>query len=573
MKNRELSAIFEQMADLLEILGQDPFRINSYRKVARVISDLPEDIEHLWKQGTVSSLPGVGKNTAARINEYFKTGKITDHQKLIGQVPASLPELLDVAGLGPKTIAKAWKQLGVTGLKDLQEAIDDGRLASLPGLGQKKAQQIARGIAFRQRSVGRTPLGIALPVAEMMASQLAELPGVLRVEIAGSTRRRCETIGDVDLLVQAIQGKKIIDAFTRMPGVSEIMAAGTTKASVVLKEGFQADLRVVDKKSFGAALNYFTGSKDHNVALRGLAVDNKLKLNEYGLFKGERALAGADEKGIYAKLGLDYVEPELREDRGEIQAAQEGTLPRLLEISDIRGDLHMHSTASDGTTSIEELALAAKARGYQYIAMTEHSASSAIAHGLSVDRLCKQIDKVRTANEKIKGIRILAGAEVDILADGSLDYPEKVLKRLDLVTASVHSGLAGSTQKVTSRVLRAIENPYVDIIGHPTGRLLGEREAMDLDMEGIIAAAARHGVAMELNSHWARLDLKDLHLRMAKQAGVKVAICTDAHSIEDLENIRYGIWTARRAWIEPADVLNTMTVSQLLKWVGARRKR
>ncbi|MCK4850488.1 MAG: DNA polymerase/3'-5' exonuclease PolX [Phycisphaerae bacterium] len=573
MKNRALSDIFDQMADLLEILGQDPFRINSYRRVSRVISDLPEDIESLRKQGRLGKLPGVGKNSVARIDEYLRTGKIADHQKLLKQVPPGLLELLEIAGLGPKTIAKAWRELGVSCSEELQEVIEDGRLAGLAGLGEKKAQQIARGIAFRQRSAGRTPLGIALPIAEALAERLGEIGGVSRVEIAGSTRRRCETIGDVDLLVQAAQGKKVIKAFTSFEGISEVLSAGVTKASVVLEQGFQMDLRVVPKKSFGAALAYFTGSKAHNIALRGMAVDKKLKLNEYGLFKGDRALAGADEKGIYAKLGLAYIEPELREDRGEVEASGDGTLPKLLQADDLRGDLHMHSTASDGAASIEELARAAKARGYQYIAMTEHSSSSAIAHGLSAERLGKQIEKVRRADAKIKGIRILASAEVDILADGSLDYPDKVLAKLDLVTASVHSGLASSAEKVTSRLLRAMENPYVDIIGHPTGRLLGEREAMDLDMERIIAAAAKRNIAMELNSHWARLDLKDVHLRMARQAGVKIAICTDAHSIEDLDNIRYGIWTGRRGWLEATDVLNSKTVSQLLKWVGSRRCR
>ena len=393
------------------------------------------------------------------------------------------------------------------------------------------------------------------------------------MEIAGSTRRRCETIGDVDLLVQASRGKKVIEAFTSFEGISEVLSAGVTKASVVLEQGFKMDLRVVPKKSFGAALAYFTGSKAHNIALRGMAVDRKLKLNEYGLFKGDRAVAGTDEEGIYGKLGLAYVEPELREDRGEVEASGDGTLPKLLQADDIRGDLHMHSTASDGAASIEELARAAKARGYQYIAMTEHSSSSAIAHGLNAAQLVKQIEKVRRADAKIKGIKILASAEVDILADGSLDYPDKVLAKLDLVTASVHSGLASSAEKVTRRLLRAMENPYVDIIGHPTGRLLGEREAMELDMERIIAAAAKRRIAMELNSHWARLDLKDVHLRMAKQAGVKIAICTDAHGIEDLDNIRYGVWTGRRGWLEADDVLNSKTVSGLLKWVSWRRKR
>ncbi|NIA06152.1 MAG: DNA polymerase/3'-5' exonuclease PolX [Actinobacteria bacterium] len=572
MKNRELASIFEQMADLLEILGQDPFRINSYRKVARIVGDLTEDIEGLWKQGRVGELPGVGKNTAGRIDEYCKTGRITAHQELLKQVPAGLPELLDISGLGPKTIAKVWRQLEVTSLDELQQVIDDGRLAELPGLGQKKAKQIARGIVFRQKTAGRTPLGIALPIAEDLAEQLSRIAGVSRVEIAGSARRRCETIGDVDLLVQAGQGKKVIEAFTKFDGISEVLAAGTTKASVLLKEGFQVDVRVVSKKSFGAALAYFTGSKAHNVAVRGIAVDKKLKLNEYGLFKGERRIAGADESGIYSKLGLDFVVPEIREDRGEIQAAQNGTLPNLLEISDIRGDLHMHTTASDGTTTIEELAQAAKDMGYEYIAVTEHSGSSAIAHGLNAERLLEQIEKVRQADIRIKGIKILASAEVDILADGSLDYPPKVLDKLDLVTASIHSGLAGSAQKVTFRLLKAMESPYVDIIGHPTGRLLGQREAMDLDMAQIIATAAERQIALELNSHWVRLDLKDVHLRMAKEHGVKIALCTDAHSVEDLQNIRYGIWTARRGWLQASDVLNAKTAEELVEWVNARRE-
>lgn len=573
MRNRELADIFDQMADLLEILGQDPFRINSYRKVARIIGDLTEDIEDLWNQGEVGELPGVGKNTAGRIDEYFRTGRITAHQELLKQVPADLLALLDISGLGPKTIAKAWRGLGVKSLDELQQVIDDGRLAELPGLGPKKAEQIARGIAFRQRSAGRTPLGIALPIAEQLAEQLGKIAGVSRVEIAGSVRRRCETIGDVDLLVQVTQGKKVIEAFCEFDGISEVSAAGSTKASVLLDKGFQVDVRVVPKKSFGAALAYFTGSKEHNVAVRGIAVGKKLKLNEYGLFKGDKAVAGTTEESIYVKLDLPYIEPEMREDRGEIQAAQDGSLPRLLEIADIRGDLHMHTTASDGTTTIEELAQAAKAMGYKYVAMTEHSGSEGIAHGLNLERLLKQIEKVRQADERTKGIKILASSEVDILADGSLDYPDKILAKLDLVTASIHSGLASSAQKVTSRLLRAMENPYVDIIGHPTGRLLGQREAMDLEMDKIIAAAAQRGIAMELNSHWMRLDLKDMHLRMAKEHGVKIAICTDAHSVEDLINIRYGIWTARRGWLEAADVLNTMTADGLVKWVQARRKK
>ena len=573
MKNRELSNIFEQMADLLEILGQDRFRVNSYRRVSRVISDLPEDVEVLWKQDGLGTLAGVGKNTVARIDEFLRTGKIGAHQELIEQVPRGLPELLEISGLGPKTIAKAWRELDVTCIGDLQKVIKDGRLAGLAGLGEKKVQQIARGIVFHQRAAGRTPLGIALPIAQRLAKQLAQISDVGQVRIAGSVRRRCETIGDVDLLASGKQGKKIIEAFTKFDDISEVLSAGTTKASVLLKQGFQVDLRVVPKKSFGAALCYFTGSKAHNIALRGMAVDKNLKLNEYGLFKGDQAVAGAVEEGIYGKLGLGYVEPELREDRGEIEACEAGTLPKLLQVDDIRGDLHMHSRASDGSTSIEELARAAKARGYQYIAMTEHSSSSAIAHGLNAELLVKQIEKVRRANAKIKGIKILASAEVDILADGRLDYPDDVLAGLDLVTASVHSGLASSAQKVTERLLRAMDNSYVDIIGHPTGRLLGKREAMNLDMERIIAAAAERGIAMELNSHWARLDLKDVHLRMAKQAGVKIAICTDAHSIEDLDNIRYGIWTGRRGWLEADDVLNSKTVSELRKWVSLRRER
>ena len=574
MSNRDVAAVFEQIADLLEIQQADGFRVNSYRRVARIIDDLTEDLAAIDARDGLEKVPGIGKGSAGRIREYLQTGRIATHQELVGQTPGGLPRLLEVRGLGPKKVALLWKRLGVTSLDDLAAAIESGKLVDLPGLGAKSVEQIKAGLAFLRASTGRTPLGIARTVADATAAEVRRIEGVRRAEIAGSCRRGCETIGDLDLLCEAADGPAVIEAFTKLPAVEEVLAAGQTKGSVVvsLADGgrLQADLRVVAKAEFGAALQYFTGSKDHNVRLRERAGARKLKLNEYGLFAGERRVAGAEEQGLYSKLGLAFVPAELREDRGEVAAAAEGRLPDLVTLDDVRGDLHCHTVASDGHNTIEEMAAAAKQRGYEYLAIADHTASSAIAHGLSPQRMAEQIETIRRADKQIEGLRLLVSCEVDILADGRLDYPDELLAECDIVTASIHSALTQDRKKVTARSVRAIEHPQVDILGHPTGRLLGRRDAMDLDMAAVIAAAAAHGKALELNASWQRLDLKDTHVRQAVEAGVTVAVCTDAHSIDQLDQMGFGITTARRGWATADTVLNARPLAALRAWLTTR---
>jgi DNA polymerase (family 10) len=572
MKHKELAALFEQIADLLEITGEEAFRVNSYRRVGRTLKDLTGDIEQLARERRLAELPGIGKGSAAKIEEYLSTGKISVHQELLAAVPAGLPALLSIPGLGPKKVALAWKSLGVTSLEELKAVISDGRLAQLKGMGEKSVKQIADGIAFAEKSTGRTPLGVAWPLADELVSALRQLPGVRRVEVAGSVRRGCETIGDLDFLCQSDDGAAVIRAFTTLPQVTRVLAEGQTKGAVLLERRdsgeVQADLRVVPAESFGAALQYFTGSKEHNVRLREIAVKKKWKLNEWGLFDGERRVAGDDEEGIYRKLGLRYIPPEQREDRGEFDADAGG---ELVALKHIRGDLHMHTTASDGTADALTMARAAQELGYEYVAITDHSRSSAVANGLSVDRMWRQIEKVRKLNGELKSITVLVGCECDILADGRLDYPDSLLAGCDIVVASVHSALRQDRAKVTARVLKAMENPFVTLLGHPTGRLINRREPMDLDMEAVIRQAAATRTALELNASWQRLDLCDRHVRMARDAGVMVCIDTDSHAVVQLAQMRYGVATARRGWLRPADVLNTLPLPALRKWIARKR--
>jgi DNA polymerase (family 10) len=570
MVNKELAAVFEQIADLLEIQGQDPFRINSYRRAARTIGDLVDDVAEIAKAGKLLEIDGVGKGTAERINEYLRTGKITVHQELLSQVPAGLPALLEIPNLGPKKAAAMWKQLGVTDAAGLQRVIDSGELAKLKGFGAKSVQIIAEGMRFLQRAGERTPLGVVMPIAELLLEQVQALPGVKQAAIAGSLRRGCETIGDVDLLCEATNGKKTIAAFCKFDQVKEVLAHGSTKGSVRLEGDLQVDLRVVPAASYGAALQYFTGNKEHNIRLRERAIKKKRKLNEYGLFVGEKQLAGKTEESIYKKLGVIMAPPEMREDRGELDL---DATPRLIELKDIRGDLHMHTVASDGVNTVEELAEACRERGYEYLGITEHSRSSTIANGLSIERMLKHVDHVRAVAQKIKGLRVLISTEVDILADGRLDYPDRVLETCDIVTASIHSGLRQKREQITGRFLRAMENPHVHIIGHVTGRLLGQRPPSDVDIERIVRAAAETGTALELNAAWQRLDLCDLHVRLAIEGGAMLVIGTDAHAIDQLDQMRYGVITARRGWAEPKHVLNTRGVQEVLNFAKAKRQR
>jgi len=579
MKNAEISELFEQMADIMEILGEDRFRVNSYRRVARIIGDLGLDVEVLLATGQLAKTAGIGKSSLAKIEEYVKTGKIRAHQELLRKIPQTLLELLEIPGLGPKGVKVVYEKLGVKTLADLKRALDSGMVAQLPGFGEKKAAVIARGIRFLEKSAGRIRLDEALEAAEMVVGLLGEQKGVHAIQPAGSVRRCAETIGDVDILVavnKGAKGQKIVEAFAGAEFVREVLASGPTKASVIVETQtvpVQVDVRVVARESFGAAAQYFTGSKQHNVRLREIAIKAGLKLNEYGLFKGERMVAGQYEADIYKKLGLDYVDPLLREDRGEVEAAQRGQLPELVRFEDLRGDFHVHSRASDGMNDIEELAETARSLGYEYICITDHSRSSAIANGLSAKRLAEQIDRIRQLNERLEGITVLAGSEVDVLADGSLDFDDGLLAELDFVIASVHSGLGGPRQKVTMRTLKAMDNPYVNCIGHPTGRLIGQREPMDLDMEEVIKHAAETGTALEVNSNPWRLDLKDVHCRMAIEAGVKLAIGTDAHSVDGLGVIGLGVATAGRGWATKKDVLNALSLRQLRAWVRKKRPK
>ncbi|MGB2985548.1 MAG: DNA polymerase/3'-5' exonuclease PolX, partial [Phycisphaerae bacterium] len=493
-------------------------------------------------------------------------------------LPKGLPALLGIPGLGPKKVALAHEKLGVTGLDDLKAVIESGKLAKLPGLGPTSVKKIAEGIAFLESSGGRTPLGIALPIAEMFAELVRELKGVNRVEIAGSLRRGAETIGDIDILCDGKDGRMIVKQFTAFDGVKRVLAAGATKGSVTVEleenRELQIDLRVVPPGSFGAAWQYFTGSKEHNVRLREIAVRKKWRLNEYGLYEGETQIAGKREEGIYKKLGLRWIPPELREDRGEFD--DDAGFDDLVALDEIRGDLHVHTIASDGRCTIEEMGEAAKALGYEYIGICDHSKSSTIANGLSIERMERHIRDIKAADRKIKGVAILVGCEVDILADGSLDYPDDLLAQCDFVVASIHSAMGPSQShklSPTERTLAAMENPYVSVIGHPTGRLLNQRPPMELDMAAVVEAAARTRTMLEVNAAWQRLDLKDVHIRQALAVGATLLICTDAHHTDQLDEMRYGVMTARRGGATREVIANCLSLAVLRKRIAAKRNR
>lgn len=575
MHNAALEALFNEIADLLEIKGEDAFRVNSYRRVARTIKNLTEDIAEIAGRGELADLQGVGKATAAKIEEYLRTGKVELHAELRSSIPKGLPELLNIPGMGPKKVALAWTELGVEDVEGLKKVITSGEFAKLKGMGEKSVQQIAQGLSFAEKSGERTPLGLAWPLAVELAEALRKIKTVRRVELGGSLRRGCETIGDLDLLCESEDGPAVVEAFTKLPQARRVLAAGDTKGSIIVerRDGaeMQADCRVVPKASFGAALQYFTGSKEHNVRLRGMAVKKKWTLNEWGLFDGDKQLAGADEAGIYKKLGLTLMPPEVREDRGEFDA-EAGAFADLIKLEDIRGDLHMHTHASDGTVDAHTMAEAARDLGYEYIAITDHSRSSAQAKGLSLDRMWRQIEHLRKLNEKHDTVAILVGCECDILADGKLDYPDTVLAACDIVVASVHSALRQERAKITKRVMAAMENPFVTILGHPTGRLLNRRAPMDLDLSAIIDHAAKTKTVLELNASWQRLDLCDRYLRMARDAGVMLSIDTDAHSTAQLSQMKYGIVTARRGWLRASDVLNTQPLAAMRRWIARKRK-
>jgi DNA polymerase (family 10) len=572
-KNREIAEIFERIADALDLLEENPFRIRAYRNAARNITELSEDIEDIAERGELTKIPGVGTELAEKIKEFLTTGKVKDYEELKKKVPEGLVELLGIQGLGPKTLAKLNKELDVKNLKDLERVLEGEEILKLRGMGEKKVQDIKRGIELLKRSVERMPLGIALTISEEIIHEISKIPGAEGTIAAGSLRRMKETVGDIDILTIAHDGERVIKAFTKLPLVKVVLAAGDTKGSVILKNGMQADLRVVEPASYGAALQYFTGSKAHNIKLRTIALRKGLKINEYGIFRGEEKIAGKTEEEVYKTLELPWISPEIREDKGEIEAALDGNLPDLVELRDIKGDLHMHSKWSDGKATIEEMALKAKELGYEYIAITDHSLSSRIARGLTTQRLYEKKKEVEAVNKKLNGIKILMGSEVDIKSDGSLDYPDEVLKDLDVVVASVHSGFKMDRESMTKRIVKALRNPFVHILAHPTGRLIGERDPYEVDMDVVIRAAKTYGKAIELNSYYLRLDLNDINVRKAIEMGIKIVISTDSHLPDQLRMMRLGVATARRGWAEKKDVLNTMDLKELSKWLNGVRNK
>jgi DNA polymerase (family 10) len=583
MSNAEVVRVLDAIADLLEILDEDVFKVRSYRRAAESLRGLPEDLETIRAGEGLQSLPHVGKSLAAKIAEFMDTGRVGYHEELKAQVPEGLPEMLRIPGMGPKKVALVWKERGVRGIDELQRAAEAGELRDLKGMGAKTEEKILKGIALYREGAKRALLGDILPVAEAIVSRLAELPETLQVAYAGSTRRMRETVGDLDILATSESPAVVMEAFRALPLLRETLLAGDTKTSALLTLGRQVDLRVVPPDSFGAALQYFTGSQAHNIALRERARKMGLTVNEYAVSRltetdeaGDR-VAGATEEEVYAALGLPWIPPELREDRGEIEAAESGSLPSLVELSDIRCDLQMHSEWSDGSHPIARMAEACIALGYEYMAISDHSQSLQVAHGLQPGRLAAQrveIDDLNAALEQTgSAFRVLASSEVDILSDGTLDYDVGALASLDLVLASLHQGFTDDRARMTNRALKAITSGRVDVLCHPTGRLLLGREGYPLDIEAVIEAAVESDVALEVNAFPERLDLCDTHVRLAVERGVKISINTDAHRPEHLAFMRYGVATARRGWATADNVINTWPRERLLSWARSRRAK
>ena len=569
VKNREIAGILYQMAELLELHAENRFKIIAYSRAARAIESLTEDIEQVCRDGRLEGIPGVGKAIAEKIKEYLRTGRIQSHQDLLADTPQGLAELLQISGLGPKTVFMLHEKLDITNLDELEKAAREHRIRRLPRMGVVREKNILKSIERYRKRSNRILYSTAESIVDEIMTYLGGIEGLEHATAAGSYRRRKETVGDIDILATAARPEEIVAAFVKMPLVEEVLAKGPTKASVIMNDTIQVDLRIVEHRSYGTVLQYFTGSKEHNVSMRQLALDRGYSLSEYSL---TRLANGQDlffdqEEEVYQALGLQYIPPELREDRGEIEAALGGRLPRLVEAKDIRGDLHVHSIWSDGRASIIELAQAARSLGYEYIALSDHSPSVGIAGGIGREKMEEKIEAVAEANDSLEGITVLMGAEVDIKADGSLDYPDDLLERMDVVVASVHMAQQQKERTITGRLISAIENQNVDIIGHPTGRIINQREPSDMDFHAVLEAAARAGTALEINAHPSRLDLNDVNARAAKEMGVQMSINSDAHDAGQLLNMKYGINVARRAWLEKKDLINAMDLKDLIQFL------
>lgn len=559
MKNSEVARVFQDIADFLEIKGGEPFKVRAYQRVARSIEHLPVPVEQLVRENSLKEVPGVGDAIARKITELVTTGHLKYYENLRSEFPEGLVDLLDIPGIGPKTAIRLVQELDIKNTDQLEQAILSGRVAGLFRLGDKTAENILRHIRSMRTKERRIPLGVALPVAEEVLGLLSHCQGLRNLTTAGSLRRLRETVGDIDLMATADDAEAGLQTFVKLPLVDEVLAKGGTKASIVTHDGLQIDLRIVEHDSFGSLLQYFTGSKQHNILLREMGRKRGFKLSEYGITDLRTGVLEKFilEEDFYRRLGLQFIPPELREAQHEIERAEQDAIPRLVELADIKGDTHTHTTWSDGHNSIEEMAVAARALGYEYIAVTDHSVGLGIAHGLSEERLREQIEEIKDINRRLDGIHVLTGTEVDIRADGTLDFSDDVLSELDVVVAAVHSALGQDEEKMTQRVIHAISNPQVDILAHPTCRLLGEREPVKIDMERVFHAAVESNTALEINAMPVRLDLSDIHAFRARELGVKLVIGTDAHSVEQLRVMRFGVGVARRGWCEAQHILNT----------------
>jgi len=570
--NADIASTFEQIADLLEIEGANPFRVRAYRNGARAVQSYGRELADMVAKGeNLDAIPGIGANLAAKIVEIVATGRCRALEKLRKETPPGVADLLKVPGLGPKRVRALYHELEIHSLEQLYRAAHDGRIRELAGFGEKTESRILEALAAHAEQPQRLKLAVAAQYAEPLADYLRTIPGITDVTIAGSYRRAKETVGDLDILVCSDHNAAVMDRFIHYDDVNEVQSQGPTRATVRLRGGLQVDLRVLPKESYGAALHYFTGSRAHNIAIRRRGQQHGLKINEYGVFKGKKRIAGATEESVFDSVDLPWIPPELRENQGEIEAAAHGLLPELVTLADLRGDLHAHTKATDGHQTLEEMARAAQQRGLTYLAITEHSKHLTVAHGLDATRLLRQMEEIDRLNARFQGFTLLKGIEVDILEDGSLDLPDKVLGKLDLVIGAVHSQFQLPRAKQTTRILKAMDHPHFTLLAHPSGRLLGKREPYDADMPRIIHHAKQRGCYLEINAHPERLDLTDTYCRMAKDEGVLVAVNSDAHSIMDFDNLRFGIAQARRGWLQKKDVLNTRALPELRKLLKRTR--
>jgi DNA polymerase (family X) len=564
--NSDVAEIFNRVADLLEIESSNAFRIRAYRNAARIIAGLQKRVSDMVEAGeALDDLPGIGKDLAGKIEEIVETGTLSQLEELEKRTPPELSEIMKIPGLGGKRVAVLHRELGVSGIQDLKERARKGQIRDLEGFGKKTEQNILQEIEDAKDHSGRIRIFEAEEAANDLLRHFETIKGIKNIAVAGSYRRRKETVGDLDILVSCRKDSRVMEAFVNYDEVKRVVSKGKTKSSVILRSGLQVDLRKVPAVSYGAALHYFTGSKAHNIAVRKIGGNKKLKINEYGVFKGDKRVAGKKEEEVYQKVDLTYIEPELREDKGEVEAAQKGNLPKLVSFDDLRGDLHAHTNETDGHNTLEEMAKAAKKRGYEYLAITEHSKRVTMAHGFDVRKLEKQKKAVEKLNKKLNGITVLNGIEVDILKNGSLDLPDEILRELDVVVCAVHYDRKLSKKQMTERIIKAMDNPYFNILAHPTGRLINERAPYEVDLEKVVEKAKEAGCFLEVNAHPDRLDLSDRYCRMAKEAGVKLVISTDAHSTADLTFMRFGVDQARRGWLEPDDVINTRSLKDLRK--------